>query len=130
MKILSTNDFLVKVFLLIKQKQPIHLREITKRLHTDEKSITEAVRYLRILHKQDRCPYVYRGPEGYTLKETRRTVAFQFNRGLNLAIGQMASLNFVAGRYRKIALLEFKQVSMEYKSKLLSTARGLLYKGT
>jgi len=109
------------VLQLISEKGPIRCTEIARQLNIELKNITNIIRSLRHSFRTGKIDtYIYTTPEGYSLHETKRGVVYETNLRLSQMIGMAISSQFIRARCKKIALPEFKKLSIVYKPKLLT----------
>ncbi len=108
------------VLQLISEKGPIRCTEIARQLNIDYKKITSIVGGLRRSFRTGKIDtYIYLSPEGYSLQESKRAVVYETNLRLSQIINMGINSHFVRTRCKKIALPEFKKLSIVYKPKLL-----------
>lgn len=116
----------ILVYGIIEKKQPISVSGIMQRLNLSDKTVTNAVRYLRFLHRNNGdYSYIYTSPSGYTLQKTKSAVVYESRMRVSQMIGMGINSTFVLNQCKKMAILEFKRISMEYKPKLLKMSRFL-----
>lgn len=114
------ND--VKLVLqLILKKGPIRCTELAKQTGIDYKKITGIISTLRRNFRKGKIDtYIYLTPEGYSLEESKRAVVYETNLRLSQIINMGINSHFIRTRCKKIALPEFKKMSIVYKPKLLT----------
>lgn len=109
------------VLQVIHEKGPIRSTEIAKQLSIDYKRITSIVGTLRRNFRAGKIDtYIYLTPEGYSLQESKRAVVYETNLRLSQIINMGINSHFVRTRCKKIALPEFKKLSIVYKPKLIT----------
>ncbi len=109
------------VLQLILEKGPIRCTEIARQLNIDYKKITSIVGTLRRNFRAGKIDtYIYLSPEGYSLQESKRAVVYETNLRLSQIINMGINSHFVRTRCKKIALPEFKKLSIVYKPKLIT----------
>ncbi len=109
------------VLQLILEKGPIRCTEIARQLNIDYKKITSIVGTLRRAFRTGKIDtYIYLSPEGYSLQESKRAVVYETNLRLSQIINMGINSHFIRARCKKIALPEFKKLSIVYKPKLIT----------
>ena len=114
------------VLQMIEKEGPIRSTQLAEKLNIDLKHITCIIKDLRRKFRSGKIDqYIYTTPEGYSLEESKRAVVYETNMRLSQMFGMAVNSHFIRTRCKRIALRDFKKLSVVYQPKLLELKNEL-----
>lgn len=114
------------VMKMIEKEGPIRSTQLAMKLNINLKYVTNLVRNLRKKFRSGKLDqYIYTTPEGYSLDESKRAVVYETNMRLSQMFGMAVNSHFIRTRCKRIALRDFKKLSIVYQPKLLELKNEL-----
>lgn len=114
------------VMKMIEKEGPIRSTQLAVKLNIDLKYVTNLIRNLRKKFRSGKIDqYIYTTPDGYSLDESKRAVVYETNMRLSQMFGMAVNSHFIRTRCKRIALRDFKKLSIVYQPKLLELKHEL-----